>query len=342
MDIIFWGAGRFWDENKELFKTLQRYDENNWLCICDRDEKKQGREYLGIKVREPLKSDNALYVITSDYADEIKEDMINNYVISESLITCFREYCRTTIVKGKYKNKYKNENVRLQVFNKEKIAVYTCITGNYDVLRNPIDCGLDVDYICFTNNKSLHSDIWNIKYISDEKMDNIHLARYVKLFPHVYLKEYDTSIWVDGKFQIKADLKEYVVKYEKTKSMLCYPHFARDCIYDEAAVCKRIKNCVVADVDRQIDKYKNLNYPANNGLYETGCIVRNHHDIAIQTIMNDWWNEIEKFSYRDQLSFSYVLWKNEYQPDICDLDINENKWLSMVRVKNRENGKKEQ
>lgn len=342
MNIIFWGAGQFWDDHMESFKNLQRYDENNWLCICDRDAKKYGREYLGIKVCEPRKFENALYVITSSYVDEIKEDLIHNLGVSDSKIIRFVEYYRMTYAKSKYKDRYKIENTVKEVFKKEKLAVYTCITGNYDVLRNPIYYNSDIDYICFTNNEGLHSDIWNIKYISDDKLDNIHLARYVKIFPHVYLKDYDTSIWVDGKFQIKADLKEYVAKYEKTKSMLCFPHYERDCIYDEAVECKRVKNCVAEDVDRQIDKYKNLNYPANNGLYETGCIVRNHNDITVQTIMSDWWSEIEKYSYRDQLSFPYVLWKHEYHPDICDLDINENRWLSMVREKRRENRMKEQ
>ena len=27
--------------------------------------------------------------------------------------------------------------------------------------------------------------------------------------------------------------------------------------------------------------------------------------------MEAWWNEIEKYSHRDQLSFNYVLWKNQ-------------------------------
>ena len=333
MNIVFWGAGRFWDDHLELFKNLQCYDENNWLYICDRDEKKNGRKYLGIKVCEPQKSENALYVITSSYVGEIRKDLIDNFGVSDSKIIRFDEYYRMTYAKRKYKDRYKIENTGQEVFKKEKLAVYTCITGYYDMLQTPIYCSSDLDYICFTNNKDLHSDIWNIKYISDNSLDNIRLARYVKLFPYIFLKEYDTSIWVDGKYQIKADMKEYVTKYEKTKSMLCFPHPERDCIYDEAVVCKYIKKCVVEDVDRQIDKYKNLNYPVKNGLYETGCIVRNHHDAIVQTIMSDWWDEIVKYSYRDQISFPYILWKHDYLPDICDLDINENRWLSMVRGK---------
>ena len=43
--------------------------------------------------------------------------------------------------------------------------------------------------------------------------------------------------------------------------------------------------------------------------------------------MKKWENEIQKYSIRDQLSFPYVCWKNNFYPDISDLDINRNPWL---------------
>ena len=29
--------------------------------------------------------------------------------------------------------------------------------------------------------------------------------------------------------------------------------------------------------------------------------------------MNNWFKEIKNYSYRDQLSFNYILWKNKYK-----------------------------
>lgn len=331
MDIVFWGAGRFWDDHVEELKQLRDYSSDNWLCICDKDEKKRGRENLGVRVCEPRKINEALYVITSVHVDEIRKELIENFGISGNEIVSFFEYCRMAYAKNKYGVRYKEDSTKREIFIKSNLVVYTCITGDYDVLRDPVDYDPNLNYICFTNNRNMHSNTWNIQYISDHGLDNIHLARYVKLFPHVFLKEYDTSIWVDGKYQIKADLKEYVAEYEKTKSMLCFPHPQRDCIYDEAIACKLVKKGIPEDIDRQIDEYRKMKYPAENGLYETGCIVRNHQDEMVRTIMNDWWREITKYSYRDQISLPYILWKYDYLPDICDLDINENRWLRMVR-----------
>ena len=36
--------------------------------------------------------------------------------------------------------------------------------------------------------------------------------------------------------------------------------------------------------------------------------------------MDDWWEMIAKFSERDQLSFSYVLWKNNIRVEDISID----------------------
>ena len=50
--------------------------------------------------------------------------------------------------------------------------------------------------------------------------------------------------------------------------------------------------------------------PENYGLNETNILIRNHLNPQIIAIMEQWWEFIEKYSKRDQLSFSYVLYKN--------------------------------
>ena len=48
-------------------------------------------------------------------------------------------------------------------------------------------------------------------------------------------------------------------------------------------------------------------YPQGNGLTETGVLFRIHN--ATSHFDRLWWQCIEKYSRRDQLSFNYVLWK---------------------------------
>ena len=50
--------------------------------------------------------------------------------------------------------------------------------------------------------------------------------------------------------------------------------------------------------------------PRNYGLNETNIIYRKHNSKKIKKIMTEWWNMIKNYSKRDQLSLSYILWKN--------------------------------
>ena len=81
------------------------------------------------------------------------------------------------------------------------------------------------------------------------------------------------------------------------------------------------------DMILQVSDYLKKGYPLDYGLYETGCMVRIHNNDEVKMLMKKWENEIQKYSIRDQLSFPYVCWKNNFYPDISDLDINRNPWL---------------
>jgi hypothetical protein len=53
-----------------------------------------------------------------------------------------------------------------------KIVCYTCITGSYDKLHDPLIVPSGIDFICFTNNSNLKSNIWKIRPIPSE-LDNL-------------------------------------------------------------------------------------------------------------------------------------------------------------------------
>ena len=59
-----------------------------------------------------------------------------------------------------------------------------------------------------------------MEYINAYNMDNVLLARKIKMQPHIYFREFETSIWVDGKFKIKDDLRKYVDFYGKKMPIL--------------------------------------------------------------------------------------------------------------------------
>lgn len=87
-----------------------------------------------------------------------------------------------------------------------KKVVYTCISGQYDILTDPVFINKEFDYVCFTD-QPFYSEVWQIRPIPEElnSLSQVKKQRIVKICPHRYLPEYDLSIWVDGNIIIKGD-----------------------------------------------------------------------------------------------------------------------------------------
>ncbi len=336
MRILCFGAGYFGNEFLKEYLPKGKAYGDEIVAFIDNNEERWGKEFEGYPIISPneIKATEFDFIVITvlTYENEIKNQLLT-MGFGNGILYSRDEYRGFCFARTSYSLRYSDTDsykVNDGIYN-EKIVVYTSITGDYDELSDPLFVDDDIDYVCFTNNKSIKSSVWNVEYISDETLDNMHLAKHVKFFPDQWVPEYDTSVWVDGKFQIISDLREYIKKYEKTAPMLCFPHFERDCIYDEAAKCITLKKGIKNDIVSQVADYYHEGYPMDNGMYEMGCIVRNHNDPTVKNLMQQWWEHVEKYSYRDQLSFPYLLWKNQFNVDICDLNINKNSYLYCVK-----------
>ena len=262
------------------------------------------------------------------YFDYILEDRINHYNDGYRQET----YCGNTIhisnniqqinVKKfgictdyKYKDLYSSYD-KFENWNSKKIVIYTCITGNYDnLIEQPYfdNC----DYVCYTD-KEISSTIWEIRPIPENllKFSLVKQQRYIKTHPHEFFKEYDISIWIDGNVEIISNPSSLIDKKYDIK-LPCHP--IRNCLYDEANICIKLKKDVKDVIMQQTTKYRREGFPKKFGLPQTNIIIRKHNSRKCIKFMNSWWAEIEKGSHRDQLSFSYIQWKMK-NINICFID----------------------
>ena len=332
--IVLFGAGNY---AKECWKQIENNPDaffDDYISFSDNNELLWGSSFYGKKIIAPQdiqSCDADMVVITSVYEKTIYKQLVADLNIPEEKICTFKEYARQKCAKWIYKKRYGSDVVRERNPKIEKVVVYTAIMGSYDEIKDPVFVDKNITYVCFTNNRKLRSDVWNMEYVHDSAKSDILFAKYIKVFPYKYFSDFETSVWVDGAYKINGDMREYINRYQKDSVMLCFPHSERECIYDEAGVCLFRKKGKKEDLIRQICTYYQENYPFNNGLYAGGCLVRNHNDDLCKKIMNEWMEQIEKYSIRDQLSLPYVFWKNNFKPDICDLDYMKNNWLEHVR-----------
>lgn len=199
----------------------------------------------------------------------------------------------------------------------KKGVVYTCITGGYDkpIIHKYFDNNWD--YIFFTDDKDTAKKkkigMWKIVYIEDKKrLENHYVNRWYKMNPHKLFSNYDYSAYIDGNIRIlnKNFFQDIEKKIEKNQLFSAPLHPLRNCLYEEANICKKLKLDKKEIIENTIIKYTNEEFPKNFGLYEANILFRKHNNKSVINLMENWWEMIHKFSRRDQLSLTYCMWKN--------------------------------
>lgn len=193
----------------------------------------------------------------------------------------------------------------------KKYVIYTAIVGNYDKVKQPLVVDNQFDYILFSNDiKEDRVGVWQVRPIKYTNPDNTRVCRYIKTHPEDLLYGYDFSIWMDASMQICTSYVYEIVQKLNDEGILISSmwHPARDCIYEEAFAV--IHGMIEHEhiVIPWCHKLYRERYPRNNGLCETGFLFRKHIDIVKQFNLL-WWQCIEQYSKRDQLSYNYALWK---------------------------------
>jgi hypothetical protein len=206
-------------------------------------------------------------------------------------------------------------------FMESKIVAYTCIVGNYDKIHYPSEeLSQKYDYVLISDEKP--SDMGTFKQWIDvrdvcpiEITDNARRNRYCKINAHKIFPNYNMSIYMDGNIQLKRNLDE-ICNNIPPIGVIVLAHTGYKDIYCEAAhkMGQNVDNVDI--IYQQIKKYWKDGCPQNFGSWHCGLMLRKHNSIICKKIMEEWWEEINSYSKRDQLSFPYVLWKNNYDANI--------------------------
>ncbi len=177
--------------------------------------------------------------------------------------------------------------------------VYSYISGDYETQKNHEIISKGWDYLSLNNFTNEHST----------QLTPRLQARYVKIKFFKSLST-DISMWIDGSIKIRCDLNKFLeeISFEDF-DLAVMKHRFRNSIKEEANECLRIGKGDRKKITNQINKYNEAGYKFDNGLAETGILIRKHSN-RVKDFCDLWWNELKNHSERDQLSFNYCLWKH--------------------------------
>jgi hypothetical protein len=226
-----------------------------------------------------------------------------------------------------------NDDDLLEMEKCRGLVVASAIFGNYDMIQHPRNVSeLSKANACFymfvdeetmayvKNSSSLYKDnevgLWrlvvvrNLPYEDPRRTGKIPKLLLHRLFPNVRF-----SVWIDAKLQLVVDpyllLERFL--WRKNASFAISRHYSRFDVFEEAEANKAAGKYDNASIDEQIDFYRNeglthystAKLPITSDVPE-GCVIIREHVPISNLLTCLWFNEVDRFTARDQISFSTV------------------------------------
>ena len=168
-----------------------------------------------------------------------------------------------------------------------------------------------VEYVIFADVPVAYEHAgWQIRPPVYAAKMNRRRARLHKVQPHLLFPDADFTLWLDGTLTPITSLRALVDEYapEPDVHVVTFAHPKRSCLYDEADELIRRRRDNAQTIRAQVERYRQEGYPAGNGLASTSAVLRRNSSTA-RRLDELWRSEIQRGSFRDQVSFDYCLWK---------------------------------
>ena len=193
------------------------------------------------------------------------------------------------------------------------IVVYTACFGGYDSIQ-PVIVESDAEFVAITDSGPI--DGWRVVNHEGLPIPDPRLrSRMYKAPPHMMFPEADVWIWHDSNVQLLVPPELLVAEWLGYADLVAPLHPGRDCAYAEGYRCVEKGKDVRETLEAQISSYREVGYPAHNGLAETRVVIRRNTEDIVR--FNEiWWGEIRNKSIRDQVSFNFSAWVSavEWKP----------------------------
>ncbi|KAM7503798.1 hypothetical protein LguiB_002702 [Lonicera macranthoides] len=213
------------------------------------------------------------------------------------------------------------------------VVVASAIFGAYDILQQPKNISetakKNVCFFMFVDEETeeflrnstgldnrMKLGLWrivvvhNLPYIDPRRNGKVPKLLLHRLFPSAHY-----SLWIDGKLELVVDPYQILERFlwRKNASFAISRHYRRFDVFIEAEANKAAWKYDNASIDFQVDFYKRegltpyseAKLPITSDVPE-GCVIIKEH-IPISNLFTClWFNEVDRFTSRDQISFSTV------------------------------------
>jgi hypothetical protein len=188
------------------------------------------------------------------------------------------------------------------------LLVYTAVNCGRDAVL-PVSPVRGVRFVCFHDSPSPVPG-WEMRRMTRLFRDPQRTNRWYKLHPHLLFPRFRVTVWLDAnlrpRFSPGEDPDAVASAWLAGRDWATSAHPERDCVYDEAEICRSTWRETPEVLDAQMARYRAQGHPPHAGLFENSVLVRRFTP-AVAAACAAWWDEIAAGSARDQLSLPPVL-----------------------------------
>jgi hypothetical protein len=149
--------------------------------------------------------------------------------------------------------------------------------------------------------------------------DPVRASRRAKLMPHRFFPDAAWTIYLDNKSRLLRAPRDILgpLSARADANFFAYPHFRRDCVYQEIRTVLENGLDDPRIVRERWRTYRREGMPRHAGLIEGHFIVRRRAP-EVERFGEQWFDQVQRFSRRDQLSFPYLVWKTGFRYGFID------------------------
>lgn len=221
----------------------------------------------------------------------------------------------------------------MELETSHEIIVASAVFGNYDIIQQPTNISefsrknvpfymfIDEETEAYMKNSSVLGNsrrvgLWrvivvrNVPYTDARRNGKIPKLLLHRLFPNVRY-----SIWIDGKLQLVVDPYQVLERFlwRQNANFAISKHYRRYDVFEEAEANRAAGKYDNSSINEQVDfyikeglqPYSEAKLPITSDVPE-GCVIIKEHIPITNLFTCNWFNEVDRFTSRDQLSFSTV------------------------------------
>lgn len=209
----------------------------------------------------------------------------------------------------------------------KKVIIITSIYWKYDILKSQPKQTIPVEFVCFTEDDSFPvekwaDNQWDIVVVNDPELDEMHPRMWAKRyrthpFSALYdiwteVEQWDIVIWMDWSARLLSEksIENLLNQCPENFDICTFKHPERNDIYEEAQFC--VDNNIPKYKDlpmlQQVERYRKKWYPEWSWLSATWLLIMKRSR-KLEMMLDSWRYECVQYTYQDQLSFDYLVWK---------------------------------